>query len=475
MVETGEGLLRRIASAIRDDFWRLTDRVHALTSTDADAPGLYTYRVEENGGKLRLHLRVHADRTGLLFVNATQTVHLSPTEVVLARLALDETPAGRVMACLQLYYPDAPTDELMRHYNRIASAVATLRVPTSDCLICQLGLPQPPPFAVRAQAPYKADLALQYACNNACTHCYNEPGRKHMPSLSLENWRKVLRSLFDIGVPYIIFTGGEPSIHPHIVELVAHAEMLGQITGMNTNGRRLADRGLCQSLRDAGLDHVQVTLNSHRREVHNQIVGAAAFDETVQGIREALDVGLHTLTNSTLLRSNVDEALNLVDFLHDLGVGTMAMNGMIYSGCGARHEDALDETQLRKILPRVLERVAAYDMRFLWYTPTRYCRMNPVEMSLGIRCCNAAEYSICVEPNGDVLPCQSYYEPAGNILTDPWEAIWESDLFHSFRDRREDPAACGLPEECHECEHLSVCGGGCTLERNKSMCGGVGH
>jgi radical SAM protein with 4Fe4S-binding SPASM domain len=74
---------------------------------------------------------------------------------------------------------------------------------------------------------------------------------------------------------------------------------------------------------------------------------------------------------------------------------------------------------------------------------------------------------MCIEPNGDVLPCQSYYVAAGNILHDPWRRIWESELFRGFRERVRDPRSCGLPEHCWQCPDLSICGGGCRLERMK--------
>jgi len=123
---------------------------------------------------------------------------------------------------------------------------------------------------------------------------------------------------------------------------------------------------------------------------------------------------------------------------------------------------------LAPVLVAVRERAAELGMRFLWYTPTAYCRLSPLEFELGPRRCNAAEYSICIEPNGDVLPCQSYYTPAGNILRDPWERIWNSRLFQSFRDRVADPRGCGLPEQCWDCPDLSLCAGGCRLEREDS-------
>lgn len=138
---------------------------------------------------------------------------------------------------------------------------------------------------------------------------------------------------------------------------------------------------------------------------------------------------------------------------------------MIYSGGGDQNPDAIPQAALPAILLRVKARAEAHGMRFLWYTVTEYCEMSPVELDLGAKRCNAGEYSMCIEPNGDVLPCQSYYVSAGNILRDPWTSIWQGELFRQFRDREQDPAWAGLPEKCWDCPDLPLCGGGCRIER----------
>lgn len=473
MVRSAGRLLNRIAAGIAQDMTNLRCHLRAISS-DPVGHGLHTYRFEEPGGKVRLHLRVHKDGSGLIFVNATQALHLSATQAQIAKMVLDEVPAAEALERLTVYYPQIPRAELAAQLNKMQKAMATLSRPSTGCPACDAGLPQLPAFSISSQAPYKADLALHYACNNACSHCYNEPGRKAMRSLQVGQWEQILDELYGVGVPYVIFTGGEPTLYEGLPRLVRHAEKLGQITGVNTNGRLLGKDGLAGKLARAGLGHVQVTLNSHREQVHNRIVGAKAFEETVQGIRASLDSGLHTLTNSTLITDNVHEALELVEFLHELGLRTFAMNGMIYSGCGARHPAALDEQKLEPVLVAVRDRADQLGMRFLWYTPTRYCRMSPLELGLGVRCCNAAEYSICIEPDGSVLPCQSYYEPVGKLLEDGWEQIWNCDLFRRFRERRSYPQKCGLPPECHECDWLQMCGGGCVLERENGCAHAAG-
>jgi radical SAM protein with 4Fe4S-binding SPASM domain len=257
-------------------------------------------------------------------------------------------------------------------------------------------------------------------------------------------------------------------LHPDLTALIRHADDLGQIVGMNTNGRLLAQPGLTKALAEAGLNHVQITLESCEASVHNAMVGRPgtdAFQETVEGIKQAVAGGIHTITNTTLTRRNQDQAVDIVNFVHDLGLRTFAMNGMIYAGGGSRTPDAIPAEEMAALLAAVRDEALSLGMRFLWYTVTDYCRLSPVALGLSPKRCNAAEYSICIEPNGDVLPCQSYYVSAGNILSDPWEEIWQSDLFRSFRDREDDPLAAGLPEACWDCPDLEMCGGGCRLER----------
>jgi radical SAM protein with 4Fe4S-binding SPASM domain len=210
---------------------------------------------------------------------------------------------------------------------------------------------------------------------------------------------------------------------------------------------------------------VQITLGSSRAAVHNALTGAAAFDQTVQGIRNAVASNVHTITNTTILRSNADHLDELIKFLHQLGIRTFALNSVIAAGGGVDTPEALTLRELAPLLVRVREMAADYEMRFLWYTPTEYCRLSPLELDIGMLRCNAGEYTLCIEPNGEVLPCQSYYVSVGNILRDSWEHIWDSELFQRFRQRTSDPQTAGLPTKCWECDDLPVCGGGCPLDR----------
>ncbi len=429
-------------------------------------PGLYTYRLQPEGGQRRLHLRLEQDGSGVLFVDVTDVIHLNSTAAEMAKMALDEVPRERAQAGLLARYQGVDRDQLSRELSRIYEMVDRLRQPGQGCPTCAVRDSQPAPlFSTPILAPYKVDLALTYGCNNECPHCYNEPDRYPMASLTRADWCRVIDILHVVGVPHLIMTGGEATLHPDLPEIIHYADSLGHIVGLNTNGRKLAHKPYMQTLVEAGLNHVQVTLGSCHPNVHDAMMGARSFQQTVRGIQNALDSQVHLITNTTLMRTNMDHVEEIIDFLYDLGLRTFAMNGMIYSGGGFAHSSAIFEEEMPPLLIRVRDRAEELGMRFLWYTPTEYCRMSPVELEIGAKRCNAGEYSMCIEPNGDVLPCQSYYVTAGNILRDPWEKIWTSQLFRTFREREKEPRWAGLPEKCWYCPDLPLCGGGCRIER----------
>ena len=438
-------------------------------------PGFYTYRFQpsheasKNGdgrGQVRIHLRVDNDGNGVLFVDVTEVVQLNPTATEMAKWALEGVSLENARQILQRRHGHRSRNQRLADLDAMYHMVQRFSQPGQGCPTCAIDdLQISDLFSSPPSAPYKADLAITYKCNNDCPHCYNEADRLALESLAVEDWKRVVDRLADVGVPHLIFTGGEATLHPDLPEIVAHADARGPICGLNSNGRRFADADYAQRMANSGLNHLQVTLGSHLPDVHDRMMNARCFDQTVRGIRNAIDAGIHTITNTTLMQMNKDDIEDTLSFLHDLGIRTFAVNGMIYSGGGFDTGQSIHEEAMPASLIQIRDKAHELGMKFLWYTPTQYCRLSPVELEIGAKRCNAGEYSICVEPNADVLPCQSYYVAAGNVLRDPWEQIWTSDLFVSFRDRELDPERYGLPEKCWDCPDLPLCGGGCRIER----------
>lgn len=424
-------------------------------------PGIYHYRTDPDAEqRYRMHLRVERDGRGILIVNASKVVHLNQTATEMARLLLEETPPEEAARILARRYRVSQR-QARADYEDLREKIELLATEEEICPITYLDMERIDPFSTPVSAPYRMDLALTYRCNDDCPHCYVGRSRD-FPEMSTEEWKRVIDRCWELGIPHVTFTGGEATLRPDLRDLIAYAEDVGLVTGLLTNGRRLSDRAYLDGLLEAGLDHVQITIESHDASIHDAMVGCpGAWEETVQGIRNAVDADVYMMTNTTLTDLNVPTIEETIAFLADLGVRTFACNGLIYAGKGRDVGTGIPERDLAPIMERVKDASARHGMRLIWYTPTRYCEFNPLEHDLGVKGCTAAQYNMCVEPNGDVIPCQSYYVSLGNILRDPWDSIWSHEVAVNLRERH------WLPDMCLECPDRAICGGGCPLYANE--------
>jgi radical SAM protein with 4Fe4S-binding SPASM domain len=422
------------------------------------APGLYHYLIHKQGYDHHAHLRIEHDGNGVLFVDANSIIHLNASACAITFAYLNHQSKADTLRFMRSLYGSQPN--LEEDYDQTIGRVHALLSPEDHCPVCDLGLELTLPFSTVPMAPYRMDLAVTYRCNNNCAHCYNARSRS-FPEMPLDAWRTILDRIWEIGIPHVVFTGGEPTLREDLPEIIAYAQHIGLISGLNTNGRRLQNAAYVQTLVDAGLDHVQITFESHQPEIHDAMVRAkGAWRETVAGIQNAVASPLYVMTNTTMLDNNAHTLQETLEYLAHLEVPTVGLNALIYSGAGLAINSGIAEEQLPEILDIARAMTQAKGQRLIWYTPTQYCHFNPLQFELGVKGCSAARYNMCVEPNGDVLPCQSYYQSLGNLISDPWENIWNHSLALQLRNHEELPAAC------QACDFVAECGGGCPLARD---------
>ena len=422
--------------------------------------GIHKFDRQENGGKSRIHLRLEDDYSGVLVVNAAKMIHLNPTAGLMAWQYLSGIETQEAVKQLRRLFSINAYKAKQDYLETIFKIDQLISDDSKSCPVCDLGLESLVPFTAKLSAPYRMDLAVTYRCNNNCAHCYNARERNY-PELDTAQWKKIIDRLWDLGIPHLVFTGGEPTLRTDLAELIQYAEQKGFITGLNTNGRKLADPAFLQKLVDAGLDHVQITLESHRAEIHDEMVLAkGAWQETVQGIKNVVNSRLYFMTNTTLLQNNHKDLQELLNFSKELGIPTIGLNALIYSGKGSTVNTGLPESELPELLKLAIEHCNQSGQRLIWYTPTQYCHFDPMMLDLGIKGCTAAYYNMCIEPDGQVIPCQSYYEPLGSLLDQPWDSIWNHPLSINLRERKD------VPQECHHCDYFQECGGGCPLSRD---------
>ena len=298
-------------------------------------------------------------------------------------------------------------------------------------------------YADKMSAPHRMDLMVSamtrggaWHCNQKCLHCYaaGQPMGESR-ELTTAEWKDVLARLRAANIPQVTFTGGEPTLRGDLVELVDAAQWF--VTRLNTNGRLLTPQ-LCRALAEASLDSVQVTLYAADAEAHNALVGAPGFDETVRGIRNAVDAGLIVSVNTPLCSLNRDYAATL-RFTAALGVRYATCSGLIPSG-GAEGAESratrLSAEELTEILQSAVAAAHELSMELDFTSPGWLPEQTLRALGLHlIPSCGACLSNMAVAPDGTVIPCQSWLggTALGNILTDDWPAIWDGEACRAIR------------------------------------------
>ncbi len=411
-------------------------------------------------GVLRIHMippRQDADNAPfLLLLNGSRLVPLNLSWAILLANFMDRLEpftgveiaesdwtamAAGAVAETHKTYPFTSKEQLSDDLaTMIRSLVAIARGQEPEAEVAPLTLGE---YAPEMAAPHRMDLMVSamtrggaWHCNQKCLHCYaaGQP-LSDTPELTTAQWKEILAKLRAANVPQVTFTGGEPTLRADLVELVDAAQWF--VTRLNTNGRLLTPE-LCRRLYDASLDSVQVTLYSHDPAIHNALVGAEGFDDTVTGIKNAVAAGLSVSVNTPLCSLNTDYAA-AVRFVNGLGVRYVTCSGLIPSGSAEGAESRatrLTEEQLTDVLRRAVTAAEELGME-MDFTSPGWLKEETLR-SLGLTLvpsCGACLSNMAIAPDGGVIPCQSWLssQPLGNMLTDDWDKIWQSQRCAAIR------------------------------------------
>ena len=297
-------------------------------------------------------------------------------------------------------------------------------------------------YAPFMKAPHRMDIMVsamtkegKWHCNQKCVHCY-AAGQKQAEEeeLSTEQWLEIIDKLRKIGIPQITFTGGEPTMRDDLFELIDRARWF--VSRLNTNGIKLT-KEYCEKLKEVEIDSVQITFYSSDKEIHNKLVGAPQYDNTVAGIENALTAGLSLSINTPLCTLNRDYVETL-KFLHEKGVMYVTCSGLITTGNAtteASENLQLSNEEIKQILADATDYAYANGMEIAFTSPGWIEEEFFDEHGLSTPNCGACLSNMAITPGGNVVPCQSWLssDVLGNILTDEWEDIWNADM---CKDRR---------------------------------------
>jgi PqqA peptide cyclase len=315
------------------------------------------------------------------------------------------------------------------------------------------------------ERPFTLIAELSYQCPLHCPYCSNpaEIGHpRYRRELETDDWTRTFHQARGLGVLQLALTGGEPMLRRDLPELCAAARDAGLYSSLITAGTLFtAERA--QELKAAGLDHVQISIQSPDAEENDRIAGNRSFEKKLTAARAARELDFPLTINCVLHRQNLDRIEELLDLTLELGAQRLELANTQYYGWAVLNQDALLPTwdQLRRgeeAVKRFRERVGP-KVDVLWVLPDLYEDLPKPCMG------GWGRTAMVVAPNGDVLPCQAASTIPGlefsNVREQSLESIWnESDAFTRFR------GTDWMQEPCRSCPlgRQEVDWGGCRCQ-----------
>ena len=362
--------------------------------------GMYHYIAPQDDPRnYRMHLRIEHDNSGVLIINASTVLHLNQTATEYAYYLLQDLPADQVSETMSSRYNIVKSQAYEDYQNFISQIQTIIETPDLDP-VTFLNLERQVPFTGHITAPYRLDCALTYQLpvQNAPE---DAPTDRVERELSTGEWNKIINKAWDVGIPQVVFTGGEPTLRDDLPELIFRAENNNQITGLLTDGLRFADKAYLNSLLQTGLDHVMILLNLDE-------------EKTWVALENALDEDLFVASHITLSENNEHQIEEVISRIANMGVHAISLSAL--------------SPEFTSSLDIYREKIAQQDLDLVWNLPVPYSAHNPISFeTFNLEEIEGAGRAwLYVEPDGDVLKTQGSKTVLGNFLNDPWNVIWKT-------------------------------------------------
>jgi len=299
--------------------------------------------------------------------------------------------------------------------------------------------------ALKLNVPLSVQLDLTYRCNERCIHCYLD--HDDHGEMSTAEIKGVLDQMAEAGVFFLTLSGGEILMRRDFFEILEHARARTFCIKLKTNAV-LIRRKEAERIRALGVESVQISVYSHRAEVHDAITKMpGSFRQSIEAARLLRSVGLHVTFANVLMNQNAEDYRGVRALANEVGAQCTLDPTITPMMDGDRSVLSLnvDQEALRQV----------FRDGGLVGNVEEFCAAPPKvgEEDLDSLPCSAGHTSCYVSPYGDVYPCVQFPLPCGNVRQTKFADIWkESPQFKEVRSitLRDMPS-------CSQCVHGATC------------------
>lgn len=327
--------------------------------------------------------------------------------------------------------------------------------------------------------PQEVWLSVTSKCNLHCITCFKDKNQIRKKDMSKEKLLNIIDEIKELGVGYIVVSGGEPFMRPDILDILERIASLDIMTLIITNGT-LINKEIAKRLGEIKPKIIQVSLDGSTAEINDRIRGKGVYDKTIRGAKLLIEQNLDVRLYPTINRLNIHDLPNMRKLVNELrpGFNHLAFAKFHPTGRGLKNEKELNISEdefleIIKSFPKDKENKTEASSK---KEATDLTHLLPTRIPYGARKINcgwgAATFSI--EADGKVYPCHWLHFPeyqAGDLYEQNLIDIYHgSEVFARCRMMRVDSNI----EGCQQCDYKYFCGGGCRargLFREGRICG----
>ena len=278
---------------------------------------------------------------------------------------------------------------------------------------------------------------LTYRCPLSCPYCSNPLSLSTEKELTTKEWIRVYEEARGLGAVQLGFTGGEPLMRNDLVDLVRETKRMGFYTNLITSAVGMTEKRL-DSLKEAGLDSVQISFQAEQRDLNDFLAGRKSYDQKLKMMRAVTERDIPLTLNVVLHRLNIDRMEDICSLCESLSPSYVEIASMQAHGWAKKNASVLMPT------PDQVSRAQASIQDYQERTGSGIFYVLPDLIERKAKhCMNGwGEMYMCVNPQGDVTPCLSAHtipevkERVENVRTKSMKEIWDGPVFGMYRTEK---------------------------------------
>ncbi|WP_347257540.1 pyrroloquinoline quinone biosynthesis protein PqqE [Methylocaldum sp.] len=302
---------------------------------------------------------------------------------------------------------------------------------------------------------------LTYTCPLQCPYCSNPVDfARHKDELDTEDWLRVFSEAREMGAVQLGLSGGEPLVRQDLPILVRHARELGYYVNLITSGYKL-DEDRIAELKNAGLDHIQVSIQAPEKTLNNYLAGTESFEQKKEVARLVKKHGYPMVLCVVIHRQNIHLMREILEMAVELEADYLELANTQYYGWAHLNRDQLlptrEQFQEAEAIAQDYKEKLKGKMKIYYVVPDYY-EDRPKA------CMNGwGTTFLTIAPDGLALPCHEARSLPGldcpNVRDMSVRDIWlHSDAFNKFRGYD------WMKEPCRSCPEKTRDFGGCRCQ-----------